>query len=170
MKLRFMLMLVCASLLATQSGCILLSELLGQRNKSQLDTSLLEAQGYSIPPGGMPTQVKPDPSGKPRVVLEIRTGENQRHVESIPLPMDRGLFIQDVVQQANLHESFGNLSISIMRSNGGGAPPVRMDCRTDEDGAVTDMGANYALLPGDHIVVLEDQRSALERFLTSQFR
>ncbi len=153
---------------ATQSGCISLGTFLGQSKSPTLDTRLLEAQGYSIPRGGMPAPVAPDPNGAPRVILEVR--EDGTHVESIPLPMDRAVFIEDIVQQARLHDRFGQLSISIMRPTQTGGPPLRLDTRIDGAGKALDVGRNYALLPGDHIVVNSDNRSSLERFIDTQFR
>lgn len=155
-------------LVCSQAGCLTLTSLL-KRESPPLDTSLLRAQGYSIPPGGMPMQVQPSGSAKPSVVLEIRDEHDARHAERIPVPMDQGFFIEDVVQQARLHEKFGELQISIMRPNGMGAPPVRLELRTDDDGKATSIGSNYALLPGDHIVVNEDRRSALEKYIFSRF-
>lgn len=153
---------------ASQSGCITLSALMGQSKSPMLDTRFLEAQGYSIPPGGMPAPVAPDPSGAPRVILEVREGET--HLESIPLPMDHAVFIEDIVQQARLHDRFGQLSISIMRPTEAGGPPLRLDTRIDDSGKATNVGHNYALLPGDHIVVNSDNRSGLERFIDKQLR
>jgi hypothetical protein len=136
----------------------------------QLDTSILQAQGYSIPPGGMPTKVDASESGEPSVVLEVRRGGNERHIERIPLPMDRSLFVEDLVQQAQMHEKLGNLSISIMRPNEvPGQPPIRLELQTNSKGKASSLGSNYALHPGDHLVVVEDQRSLLERFIKSQF-
>ncbi len=151
------------SLLVTQPGCLLLSALLPKKPSNGLDVSHLKAQGYSIPPGGMPAAVALDPNDGPRVILEIRG--DKRHLETIPLS-EKGMFIEDLVQQAKLHENFGQLSISIMRPNGQGAPPVRMDLTTDDKGKATNVGQNYGLLPGDHIIVLPDDRSYLERFIT----
>ncbi len=152
----------------SQSGCLTLSMLMGKSKSSTLDTSYLEAQGYSIPTGGMPSPVAADPNGAPRVILEVRDGE--RHLEAIPLPMDQPLFIEDLVQQARLHDRFGQLVISIMRPNGDGGPPVRLETRTDDSGKASSVGQNYALMPGDHIVVNSDNRSALERMIDTQFR
>ncbi len=152
-------LIASVAMLATQSGC----ELLPKPRSPSLDTSLLKAQGYSIPPGGLPARVAPDAQGRPRVVLEIRSDE--RHLESIPLPPDGVMFIEDVVQQAKLHETFGQLSISIMRPNGPDAPPVRLDVRTNDKGKATNVGQNYALRPDDHIIVLHDERTHLERFI-----
>lgn len=155
--------------LSTQSGCITLAHLIrGDTKSATLDTRLLEAQGYSIPPGGMPSPVAADPHGAPRVILEVRNGD--RHLESIPLSPERPMFVEDIVQQAQLHERIGELAISIMRPDGQGGPPVRLDLRTDLKGKATNIGQNYALLPGDHIVVNGDQRSGLERFVDKHLR
>ncbi len=154
--------------LLLQTGCLTLSKFMGDRKSPTLDTRLLEMQGYSIPQGGMPSPVAPSSSGAPRVVLEVRDGE--KHLESIPLPMDQTLFIEDIVQQARLHDRFGQLMISIMRPTSAGAPPVRLEVRTDDKGKVANVGQNYALLPGDHIVVNSDNRSGLEKFIDKNFR
>ena len=153
---------------ATQSGCISFSELMGQTKSPTLDTRLLEAQGYSIPRGGMPAPIAPDPNGAPRVILEVR--DNGTHVESIPLAMDKAVFIEDIVQQARLNDRFGKLDISIMRPTQAGGPPLRLDTHIESSGKSTNVGQNYALLPGDHIVVNSDNRSGLERFIDTQFR
>ncbi len=153
--------------IASQAGCVTLSTLLGKKKSPLLDTRLLEAQGYSVPPGGMPSPVSLPTDGEPRVVLEVRG--DKRHLESIPLPADKAVFIQDLVQQTQLHESLGQLSISIMRPNGPDAPPIRLETTTDDDGKPISMGHNYALLPGDHIVVISDQRSSFERFIDKRF-
>ncbi|MFK7736581.1 MAG: hypothetical protein AB8B50_11150 [Pirellulaceae bacterium] len=158
-----------AALLAVQTGCLTLNTYLNPESP-QLDTSLLQAQGYSIPPGGMPTKVAASESGEPSVVLEVRGGENGRHIERIPLPMDRSLFVEDLIQQAQMHDKLGELNISIMRPNQiPGQPPIRLELRTDSKGKANSLGSNYALHPGDHLVVVEDQRSLLERFVKSQF-
>ena len=154
--------LASIGLMATQPGCLLLNAMLPRKSGNALDVSLLKAQGYSIPPGGMPAPVVLDPNDGPRVILEVRADE--RHLETIPLP-EKGMFIEELVQQAKLHENFGQLSISIMRPNGEGAPPVRMDLTTNDAGKATNVGQNYALRPGDHIIVLHDERSYFERFM-----
>lgn len=160
--------LLIVAILSTQSGCLMLNAFMGRSKRSGLDTSMLEAQGYSIPPGGMPLPVKPEVDGKPRVVLELR-GDG-RHLESVPLPLDRALFVEDLVQEAKLHEQIGALSIAIMRPNGSSAPPLRLDAKTDDDGKVINLGQNYALLPDDHVIVYSDQRTLLEKFLDSQLK
>lgn len=145
------------------SGCMSFSQLIGKKRSDTLDTSYLKQAGYSIPPGGLPTPVALDPSKGPAIVMEVRGDSN--HLESIPLPRDKAVFIEDLVRQANLHERLGALSISIMRPNGSGLPPVRLDVQTNSQGKAKNPGQNYAVLPGDHIIVGHDQRTHLERFI-----
>ena len=165
-QLRTLAVFTIALLVSSQTGCLTLSALLGQKRSPTLDTSLLEKQGYQIPRGGMPSPVGPNESGKPRVVVEIR--DDKTHIESVPLPVDQAMFVEDLVQQAKLHEHFGRLNIAIMRPNGD-APQIRLDVKTDDDGKAANIGQNYALLPGDHLIVHVDQRSSLERLFMEQF-
>ncbi len=162
-SMRWSVMAACWLCVCSQTGCLTLSGFLGEKKSPTLDTRMLETQGYSIPPGGMPSPVAPDPSGKPRVILEVREGET--HLESIPLPMDRAVFIEELVQEARLHDRFGQLSISIMRPTEAGNPPLRMDTATDTKGKAKNVGQNYALQPGDHIIVNSDNRTSLERWV-----
>jgi hypothetical protein len=81
--------------------------------------------------------------------------------------MDRAVFVEEIVQQAQLHDKLGRLSISIMRPSGDGGPPIRLETRTNTEGKAEDIGKNYALLPGDHLVVVHDSRTALEKFFES---
>lgn len=159
-------LLACLSV--TQSGCLTLSALMGQSRSPTLDTTMLKAQGYSAPPGGMPSPVAMASDGRPRIVLEVRGDE--KHLESIPVPLDRPMFVEDLVRDAKLHERFGNMDISIMRPTESGAPPVRLETKIRDDGRASNVGSNYALLPNDHIIVISDQRTSLEKFISKQFK
>lgn len=163
------LFFLCLGLICMQTGCVTLEALLRPKKGQEgggLDTTLLKAQGYSIPPGGMPAAVNLQASDKPSIVLEVRGDQDQRHVERIPVPMDRGVFVEEIVQEAKLHERIGKLRIDIMRPNGPTAPPVRLEMFTDENGRATSMGTNYALLPGDHIIVNEDRASSFQKWMS----
>lgn len=164
----WMLAVLLGTCLPLQTGCFTLSKLMGAKKSPTLDTSLLKLQGYSIPPGGMPSPVAPNPSGSPRVILEVR--DEGKHLESIPLPIDRAVFIENIVQDARLHERYGQLVISIMRPTTAGSAPVRLEARTNDDGNVENPGQNYSLMPGDHIIVNSDDRSAFERMIDKNFR
>jgi hypothetical protein len=142
---------------------------MSKRAEGGLDTSLLKAQGYSIPPGGMPTAVPIDQTAGPRFVMEVRDGK-EKHVEAIPLPTDRGMTVEDLVQEAKLHKKLGKVTVAIFRPNGPGYPPVRLDVPFDAKGRPKNIGQNYAILPNDHLIVLSDNRTQLEKFIDSQLK
>ena len=154
-------------LVCVQGGCISLSQLLSPGKKNPYDTTLLKMQGYSLPPGGGPTAVPPSTISGPRVVMEVRDGK-ERHMETIPLPSDRSMTVEDLVQEAELHKKLGKVSIAIVRPVGPENPPVRLDVPFDSKGRVKNVGQNYALLPSDHLIVVSDNRSGLEKFIDNQ--
>ncbi len=153
------------AMMASQVGCV---ALLGKKRSSKLDTSYLEASGYTIPPGGMPSPVAAmQPGDGPAIIMEVRSAGEKPHLERIPLPTDRPMFVETLVQEAKIHERLGGVNMSIMRPTGPNLPPVRMDVRVKDTGKVKDMEQNYALMPGDHIIVTYDQRTSLEVFVDS---
>lgn len=166
-KSRWIGILVGSALLASQTGCLSMATLMGRSKKPRLDTSYLEASGYSIPPGGMPAPVGNAASDGQSIVMEVRTSGDKPHLERIPLQKNRPMFIEDLVREAQLNERLGGVMISIMRPAGGNLPPVRMDVRVNDDGKVKKMEENYALMPGDHLIVNHDQRTSLEVFIDS---
>lgn len=96
--------------------------------------------------------------------MEVRTGSDKPHLEQIPLRKEQPMFIEDLVREAKINERVGGVAISIMRPAGPNVPPVRMDVRVKHDGKVKNMSENYALMPGDHLIVTGDQRTSLEMF------
>lgn len=85
-------------------------------------------------------------------------------MERIPLSKERPMFVENLVQEAKIHERLGGVNISIMRPTGPTTPPVRMDVQVKDSGKVKNMEENYALMPGDHLIVNYDQRTTLEMF------
>ena len=149
----------CAAILVSQTGCV---TLMGKTRSAKMDTSYLEASGYSIPPGGMPSPVGRMSGDGHAIVMEVRTGGKAPHMERIPLPKDRPMFVENLVQEAKIHERVGSVAISIMRPAGANLPPVRMDVNVLATGKCKNMEENYALMPGDHIIVNHDERTGLE--------
>lgn len=148
--------------LICQLGCV---SLMGKKRSPKLDMTYLQAAGYSIPPGGMPSPVGDMSSDGQSLVMEVRQEGEKPHLERIPLPKDRPMFVETLVQEAKIHERIGGVNISIMRPTGPTTPPVRMDVRVKDSGKVKEMEENYALMPGDHLIVTYDQRTTLETFV-----
>lgn len=157
--------LLSLAMVASQSGCI--SALMGRTRTNRLDTSYLEASGYSIPPGGMPAPVGNASSNGHSIVMEVRGAGEKAHLERIPLQPAKPMFVEDLVRDAKISERIGGVTISIMRPVGSNLPPVRMDVRVKDDGKVREMEDNYALMPGDHVIVNYDQRTSMEVFFDS---
>ena len=148
--------------LVYQTGCV---SLMGKKRSSKLDTSYLEAAGYSIPPGGMPSPIGDMASDGQSIVMEVRQDGEKPHIERIPLSKERPMFIETLVQEAKISERLGGVNISIMRPTGPTTPPVRLVVRVKDNGKVKEMEENYALMPGDHLIVTYDQRTSLETFV-----
>ena len=146
--------------LVCQSGC--LSLMGGKKRSPKLDTTYLEAAGYTIPRGGMPSPVGNMASDGQSLIMEVRQDGEKPHIERIPLPKDHPMFVETLVQEAKIHERLGGVNISIMRPTGPNTAPVRMDVRVKDTGKVKEMEDNYALMPGDHLIVTYDQRTSLE--------
>lgn len=161
------LVLGTALIVCCQSGCVTLSSILGVKREPTLDTTMLKAQGYSIPTGGMP---RPLPEGMKldgtNVAVEIRGDETR--MATVPLPAGHSVTIEDLYRKLELVDSLGASEISIMRPSPNG-PPVRLSLMIDGKGKATNPGHNYALHPGDHIIASSDGRSMLERYMDRQF-
>lgn len=164
-RLHFLFSLLIIALIS-QAGCVSIGRLMGAKRGPTFDTTMLKAQGYSIPPGGMPRQlpstVIQDGTG---VVLEIRDDEPK--LAAIPLPRDRAVTVEDFAHQLELTKSLGGCTLHIMRPNGDG-PPVRLDVRLTSKGRASNPAHNYALRPGDHVIAISDGRNLLERFVDEQ--
>ena len=154
----------CALTMLSQAGCV---TLLGKPRRSKIDTSYLEAAGYSVPPGGMPAPVGRLSGDGMAIIMEVRGAEEKPHIEQIPLPKDRPMFVEDLVREAKIAERVGGVNISIMRPTGANLPPVRMDVLVRETGKCKNFEDNYALMPGDHVIVNCDGRTSLEVFVDS---
>ncbi|MFN7733365.1 MAG: hypothetical protein ACK5OB_15820 [Pirellula sp.] len=135
------------------------------RSKSSvdnLDTRGLKVQGYSIGNNGVQRAGTPD-EASPSVILEVNDGK--RSVERVPLPAGQPMFVADLVRDAQLTKKLGRIQIKILRANGN-RPPVRLDVDFDDNGKRIMEEMNYSLRPGDHVVVMRDERTLLNR-LTS---
>lgn len=146
-------------LLVCSTGC---TTLFGRRGGpgDDLDLSQIKRDGYTVGPNGV---MQAMPSDETSVVLEVVDGK--RHFEKIPLIQGQPMFIADVVKDADLRKKLGPIHVRILRPNGQGAP-VRMDVDFDESGKRVKDGTNYSLRPGDHIVVMKDDRGFASQMLS----
>ena len=149
------LVMMCVS-----SGC---ATLIGKSKGplDNIDTTSLRKEGYTLGSHGV-MQPLPTEEGKPSIVLEVIDGK--RHFEKVPLTPGQPMFVADLIRDAKLYSKIGRIQVKILRPNGTSAP-VRLDVDFDDAGKQVMEGMNYSLRPGDHVVVIRDERSMLNRLL-----
>jgi hypothetical protein len=129
-----------------------------------IDTKAMRAAGYNFDDMGAQKPLPTD-AEKPSVVLEVRDGK--RHLERIPMTPDKPLFIQDVIQDAKLEERLGQIKVAVLRPIGDSAPPIRMEVDMERSGKGVVKWQNYALQPGDQIVVSKDNTTWMDGVISS---
>jgi len=152
--------LVVMVLMGMSSGCATFIGK-GKSPLDNIDTTSLKKEGYTLGSHGV-MQPLPTEEGKPSIVLEVIDGK--RHFEKVPLSPGQPMFVADLIRDAKLTSRIGRIQVKILRPNGAGAP-VRLDVDFDDSGKQVMEGMNYSLRPGDHVLVVRDERSMLNRLL-----
>jgi hypothetical protein len=129
-----------------------------------LDLDSMKAAGYPVGPEGAQIPI-PTGTDVPSVVLEVNKGK--KHLERIPLPADKPMFVADLVRDAKLTDKLGRIQLVVLRPTGPNMPPVRMDVDFDTKGKNVMEGQNYSLRDGDTIIVRPDTTTAMDRFIKS---
>jgi len=145
-------------LVASTSGC---AALIGRKysESEKIDLTPVKKEGYSIGPYGV-MQPMSTADESPSVILEVNQGK--RSFERIPMVPNQPMFIADLVRDADFYRKIGKVQVTILRPNGTN-PPVRMDVDFDPSGKRVEEGMNYSLRPGDHVVVMADDSTFLNR-------
>jgi hypothetical protein len=123
----------------------------------QLDPSsaaLFTTQGTEV---GAGQQI----SAAPSVKLEIRAAGKSPEFREIPLR--EGMCIQDALIETQLTRRFGRMNLELMRRNAQGL--AKMDSRYEHKRNRVNPMYDYALHPGDHLVVTEDTTTVLDDML-----
>ena len=89
-----------------------------------------------------------------------------RKPETVVIPLEPGMSVQTVLEDRRLTRRFKNMKINVMRitpESGGQRVPLKAEYDTVENrvGILHD----FALYPGDHVVVEEDNTRPIDQFV-----
>jgi len=154
---------LCLGVTLLGTGC---TSILNDKAKGPLDNldfTQLKREGYPVGVAAASVSMANDPDAAPSVILQVNKGKT--HMERIPLPSDRPMFVADLLKDAQLVEKVGRIQVDVYRPTGPNQPPVRMRVDLDSKGRNVMEGQNYSLRPGDRIVVSPNRKTSLDRFM-----
>ncbi len=161
-KRNSLLFILVSALVIHASGCSLFAT--RDAKESAFNTEAAKALGYTLGSNGF-EQAMPTAGDQPYVYLEVIN--KKQHLERIPMPVDKPMFIDDILQEAKLPQRLGRIDVVILRPTGPNRPPVRMEVDMDQRSGSVAHGQNYSLRPGDKVIVSKNRESALDRMMSS---
>ena len=145
-SLRFGRIGVASMLVLLLSGCAVMD--------TATDKGLpLLGEGASAAPG--PTTA---------VTMEIRP-VGKKKPEMTQLQLDSGATVQQALEKAKLVKRFRRMNIEVMRV--AGQQRAKLDVKYDHTKAQVNPLYDYALYPGDHLIVAEDPSTSLDDMFNS---
>lgn len=96
----------------------------------------------------------------PTYTVEIR--REGRKPESAEFLHREGMFLQDVVVESGAAAKFERMTLYIMRTPPQGGPAQRMTSVYDDTQKRVAWESDYAIYPGDHVVITEDRSSKFD--------
>ena len=105
---------------------------------------------------------------EPQITVAIKPEFGRR--KNVTLPLEEGMALQDVLQRTRVTRRFRDMKLTVMRvtpqSNG-----VRVPLQAEYDSAKNRVGIlhDMTLYPGDHIVIIEENRTRDDEALGSLF-
>lgn len=110
-----------------------------------------------------PYHPKPPAPGAPAFTMEVMPALGR--VDSYPMPLDEPLTIQQALEQTGMLNYFRRQEIYIERGVRGAGRPLRMTAEFDYSEQAVTPDTDYALYPGDKLVVKEDTTSLFDKTL-----
>ena len=135
-----------ASLALLLDGCSLLQP---AKNPPAL-TTLIEGD-----------QVKPVEPGTTNTVL-VQLHAAQRPLGQVHVPLKSGLLVQDVIERSGANKYFVRMTIKIFRPAGPGGTYLPLEAEYDHIKERVRAESNYAIRPGDYVVVTEDATTSFD--------
>lgn len=99
----------------------------------------------------------------PQITVELRF-EN-RKPESVKLPLAEGMHIQQAVEQSGAGKRFRRMKIDLMRPINGRLQKLASEYNHSE--GMVDPAYDYALYPGDHLIIKKDPSTIVDDMIGS---
>lgn len=98
------------------------------------------------------------------ISVEVRPA-GRREPEMQQFPLNEAMHVQDLLEQTGLSRRFRRMELQVIRPTGGDM--ARMRVKYSHQTGRVDPLFDYALRPGDHVVVTEDTSTVLDDMLQS---
>ena len=94
------------------------------------------------------------------VIVEIRS--DAAAPAAVPIAHEDGMLVQDALVKSGALKRFSRMDVSLVRPRPDGKGPHKMEVTYDGKVRRVSPGSDYALLPGDRVVVVEDTRTEFD--------
>lgn len=100
----------------------------------------------------------------PTIMVEVRSGYSQKS-RTKQLALTEPLSVQQLLAKTGTLSRFSRMNITIERPVAGQRLPLKLNIPFDPAAHSVAAGHDYAVLPGDKIVIAEDKRTIVDRVL-----
>jgi hypothetical protein len=109
-----------------------------------------------------PEQTAPAEEAAPGPSYTVEIRRHRRKPEAAKFEHRPGMFLQDAVVQSGAAAKFPQMTLYIMRTPSQGGPAQRMTSVYDSTQKRVAWESDYAIYPGDHVVITEDTSSRFD--------
>lgn len=111
----------------------------------------------------LPVGTEPTSTPAPTITMEIRASGKKPEIKQFQL--DGGNTVQQMLEKAKLIKKFRRMDIEVIRLTGD--QRAKLDVKYDHTEAQVNPLYDYALYPGDHVIVQEVTKTALDDMFES---
>ena len=93
---------------------------------------------------------------------------HSRRPQTVEVPLSEKTCVQDVLDASRATSKFRNLDVVVLRPTPKASEPLlKLACRFDRRKRRIGWESDYAVLPGDRVIVREDTSGGLDKIMTS---
>ena len=107
---------------------------------------------------GTKKKVPIDPAHMVTVEMQADIGEPK----AVPLAHEDAMLVQNALEKSGATRRFGRMKVSLVRQRPDGRGPYKMELKYDSTKRKMSPETDYALLPGDKVVAVEDVNTPID--------